>query len=881
MTGILDRIVDQGNRVKKLKLTTYFAGTFAPLAGRYNFPGHSMTLIAKATYRLQPGQPPVPVAKQPFPSGDEFYPDDEEKSGPPRYESDFAYFKPRADLLLVGKCYPPGGKPQPICAAVFRVGDKSGRLTVCGDRRWEKKLLSRTATAPQAFSSMELRYDNSFGGPGFVTNPIGKGHAALRGQQGGEIWQLPNLENPDALIQSPKDRPFPAGFAPMSAKWDTRKSKLGTYGKAYRKTRWPWFPEDFDFGYFNAANPMMQIDGFLRGDERLYFENLHPDHPKYESSLPGIRVRCFINRACPTQNTAGAFEEVPMNLDTLWVDMETQQMVLLWRGVAPVASDEFEDVADVFIMDEPLTQTPASLAACHKKFLDSQIEPVELPEEPPPEAPPPEPSPEEIAAKNEEKAKLRQQMESQMAAMYKNMGVDPAKIPPEIKAKQASMLDQMVEDDPAKAAAAHEADMQSQLHTAMGKLGLDPDNLPAMSARAHAEMARFWESQGMKPADIAANPDLAKASALLGALLPKLGHNPEDLTALIAQMKAARAKAGIPEPEEETPSEPPPLWTRQLVEHRAAQGESFENQNLSGLDLSRLTLKGLDFSGANLSQANLKDSVIADCNFTGANLTAANLTQVDAVQANLTSAALTGATLEKANLTHADLTAANLAGTSLTGAILDEALLENANLTDAVLDQASARETLFIKADLTRARLRHSQCPQADFTASTINHCDFSNSNLQEACLEKVTGKLVNVSGADVRKLRAAGAELPAANLQQVKGGESIWAQANLTGADLRHAQLGGATLTSASLERANFSAANLRSARLNKANLTGALLVHANLFQCSLEKANLTGADLSGANAYGAEFLDSILKDTIIDSSTNVKMTKLAASEA
>ena len=248
-----------------------------------------MTLIAKATYILKPGQPPIPLPKQPFPTGDEFYPDDEEKSGPPRYESDFAYFKPKADLLLVGTCHPPGGKPIPVCQATFQVGNKTGKLTVAGDRRWEKKLLSRSATAPQPFRSMAMRYENSYGGPGYVANPIGKGHEPLRGGQGQEIWQLPNIENPAQLIQNPKDRPFPAGFAPLSAKWHTRAGKLGSYGGSYRKTRWPWFPVDFDFSYFNAAAPDMQVEGFLRGDEPLLFENLHPEHAKYESRLPGVR----------------------------------------------------------------------------------------------------------------------------------------------------------------------------------------------------------------------------------------------------------------------------------------------------------------------------------------------------------------------------------------------------------------------------------------------------------------------------------------------------------------------------------------------------------------------------------------------------------------
>ncbi len=840
-----------------------------------------MTLIAKATYILKPGQPPIPLPKQPFPTGDEFYPDDEEKSGPPRYESDFAYFKPKADLLLVGTCHPPGGKPIPVCQATFQVGNKTGKLTVAGDRRWEKKLLSRTATAPQPFRSMALRYENSYGGPGYVANPIGKGHEPLRGGQGQEIWQLPNIENPAQLIQNPKDRPFPAGFAPLSAKWHTRAGKLGSYGGSYRKTRWPWFPVDFDFSYFNAAAPDMQVEGFLRGDEPLLFENLHPEHAKYESRLPGVRVRCFINRAGATEKQAGNFEEVPMHLDTLWVDMESEKMVLLWRGVAAVKSEEFEDVADVFIMDEPLTQPPVSLEVCRQKFLQSLKEPEEPAEEPPPEAKPPQPTAEELAAKEQQKLEMRQQMEAQVAAMCKNLGMDPAKLPPELKAKQAAMLDQMVEDDPAKASAMHEADLQNQLKTAMSKSGLDPDNLPAISGKAHAEQIRFWESQGLSPTEIASDPAIGKFTSLMGALLPKMGHNPEDLSPLIAQLKQLRARAGIPEPEAEKPPEAPPVWTRQMVEQKVALGEPLTKQNLSQLDLSRLNLTGADFSSANLSNCNLKASTLTKCNFTGANLASTNMSEVQGEQSNFGQAALAGANLENANLKQADFTQANLAGANLTGAMLDEALFEKATLTDAVLTGVAAKETLFAEADLSRAKFQQSKCPQADFTAATLNQTDFSHAALIEASFEKATGKQVNFANADGTKLRADKADFPEANLYEVQGTDSIWAAANLAGANMRYAELSCATFTSAGLQGANCSAANLKTARLNKANLTGALFQQADLFKATFEKANLTMANLSGANAYGAEFLNAVLQGLITDSATNVKMTKLSASEA
>ncbi len=35
--------------------------------------------------------------------------------------------------------------------------------------------------------------------------------------------------------------------------WTQRYSKIGNYKGNYLKERWPWFPKDFDWGYFNAA----------------------------------------------------------------------------------------------------------------------------------------------------------------------------------------------------------------------------------------------------------------------------------------------------------------------------------------------------------------------------------------------------------------------------------------------------------------------------------------------------------------------------------------------------------------------------------------------------------------------------------------------------
>ena len=57
---------------------------------------------------------------------------------------------------------------------------------------------------------------------------------------------LPNIELPEKLVQSKGDRPPPAGTFAISPAWRARQKLAGTYDARWRKTRWPWFPEDFD-----------------------------------------------------------------------------------------------------------------------------------------------------------------------------------------------------------------------------------------------------------------------------------------------------------------------------------------------------------------------------------------------------------------------------------------------------------------------------------------------------------------------------------------------------------------------------------------------------------------------------------------------------------
>jgi len=883
--------------------------SFAYMPGRMNYPGHSLTLMVKGTFALSPGQKAAPVKAQGFPTGDEFYPGDEDMHGAPHYESDFACFKPHADLMLVGKCYVPDGKSTPSCTATFQVGSKSASVAVFGNRFWKRNAFGlRRATGPEPFTSIELRCENSFGGAGDELNPIGKGRAKVTDGAGAEFIPLPNIENPRQLIRSPHDRPEPAGFGPVRRDWEPRRAKTGTYRRNYIKERWPWFPDDFDWTHFNAASPQLQLQGYLSGDETLCFDNLHPAHAKYESQLPGQRIRCFISKFADPATNPEDFAEVTMNLDTLWVDMEAEKLVLVWRGWAETASDEFEDIQYVFVTSEPLDIPAEPVGICHQRFLAALVEEglleepgVEQPEAAPepqsetagatnsPE--PPKPGAAEAEKEEQERRELTRQIESQTARLLSQAGLSMEALPGELKQKlaeqQSRLIGILTNKNPAARAAEEEAKQQAELSKAFSQIGLDPNHLPAVSEKAHSEQLRLMKELGLEDSALTGSQEFLQFSAMMAAILPKAGIDPEHLDSLIAEVKKHKLRvegqlgtAGSPKSEQgpaaKEPAPSPRPWTRERVQEKAERGESFASEDLRKLDLSGLQLNGLDFSGAVLAGASLKGASFEDANLSEANLAGADLSGARLNRAILVKANLANADVSAASLEETDATEAMFSGSNLEGSSISNATFERAKMANARLDGAKGNGAIFTQADLSGSSLKGSSLPQADFSRAVLHNCDFQGADLTDSNVEAAAGRKANFSKATLSGLRASqGCDFSEACFTRVSAPGAYWENATLQGADFSYAQLESANFCAASLQGANFYAANAKFGRFRKANLVGAMFVQMNLFEGTLEKADLTETDLSGSNLYGVEFLDCRLERTKLDSA-NLKMTKL-----
>jgi uncharacterized protein YjbI with pentapeptide repeats len=868
--------------------------TFAPYAGRMTFPGHSMTLIVKGSFDLVHEAVAEPADEQPFPTGDEPYPDDDEGQGSARYESDFAYFKPLADLLLAGTCHAPGGRAVRECGVRFQVGRYAKSLIVNGDRHWRGPIGFRQASEAIPFSERELRFEGAYRGQGHDPNPVGVGHGKADDEDAGRILPLPHLEDPDARMTSSTNKPDPAGFGPLGRTWKRRAAFLGTYKNSWLKNRWPWFPEDFDFAHFNAALPEMQVP-YLAGDEALQFENLHPEHANYQSRLPGLRVRCFLNEIGSSETQGGErFHEVAMNLDTLWVDMDTEKLILVWRGVADARSSEFEGIEHVYIRCEPLGEAPALVEDCRLEFVAAleaadaapEAEPIPAEEV----AAPSDEAPADEDAESPDTETMRDEVRAGALAVLAGLGIGMTSLPEEAERSIESMTEP--ESNRAQLAAKEREDAEAELKKNFAQLGLDPENLPPVSAKALAEQHRMLSEMGVvDPAEMMSDPNTALMLSTVAAILPKVGLDPEDLTPLIEHMPKLPDSA---EPEEDVAPEferVRPL-TREIVEIEAARGESFSAEDLSGLDLSALDLSGLDFSQANLAGAQL----------TGADLSAANLSAANCEGANLDAAILTGANLEGANLSEASLAAAilpqaNLSGCQLSGACLDGADLSEANLSAATLTGASccnatfigaamqevqaagmtATRAIFVEADVSAGDFAGADLSTADFSKGVMSGANFRGASLVNATVDGVTCVGADFGAADCTQLRASGAsDFSRCSFSQIKADESIWEQAILTEADFSYSQMKAANFLKASMQRANLNAAEMSQARFMGADLREAEICDANLFEGSFERADLSGADLRGANLYAAEFLDAELGGALLEGA-NVKRSKLA----
>jgi len=294
-------------------------------------------IVTKASYGfpIGPTEEPLPLDDQaPLVMTDEF-------TGEPgfsaiRAENDFAPRKPRCDVLLIGCCYAPNGRPAKRVRVSLQVGTMTKFFDVVGNRFWEPDyFLGVAPSQPETFTVMPISYDNAYGGVDeptpdplthswYPTNHVGLGFRPRTAPERLSGEALPNTEEERIPISEPNGNYRPMAFGPLGRSWRQRIKWGGTYDDSWRKTKYPFLPDDFDDRYFQSAPEDQQVD-YLKGGEKVVMVNLTP-HGRVEFRLPKFSEPITI------VYKSGERRRISSVVDTLMLEPELKRFSLSQRA---------------------------------------------------------------------------------------------------------------------------------------------------------------------------------------------------------------------------------------------------------------------------------------------------------------------------------------------------------------------------------------------------------------------------------------------------------------------------------------------------------------------------------------------------------------------
>lgn len=336
-------------------------------------------LIVKGTYTFEENGAPMQLAplQVPIRRYDELTKHTQEhKLG---YEvgraHDVATYKPGTDVMVVGRARSSRAEPSAAWQVGVRVGPLRKEIRVTGPRRFVRYRGAWVLTEPTPVTEVPLDYRHAFGGhfldpsmaPGdaekvnaFVyhrENPAGCGwlptaerfaklsrEVAERIQAGieslGDI-EAPQIESIRAPLRSPFDAQATDGVAPTACWWMPRLRLQGTLDEAWRRTRAPCVPGDYDPAFEQSAPQGQVAKPHLEGGEEVELSGLSPDGA-LKTWLPRARLHCGV------REVERALVVLPLRLDTVVFDVDAGRCEMTWRVCVPRA----EGYQRVFIVSE-------------------------------------------------------------------------------------------------------------------------------------------------------------------------------------------------------------------------------------------------------------------------------------------------------------------------------------------------------------------------------------------------------------------------------------------------------------------------------------------------------------------------------------------------
>jgi len=298
--------------------------------------------VVKATFAFGADEPVLARPQLPLLAADVFWGDPLTTSL--RACGEFALLKPATDVLLVGRAVAPNADTR-VADVHLQVGPLQRTVRVFGDRHWRKSAGRWRPSEPEPWQRMPMRWELAYGGvapakdgsdPDKVPdkpaecelrNPVGRGFVASDAEPVAD-QPLPNLEDPQAPLVDPHDRPTPMGLGPIAPTWMPRRAFAGTYDEAWTQRRAPYLPLDFDARYFNVAPPGLTAAGYLQGGEDVVLAGFTAGGPlRFKLPECGLELEFHFD---------GARVARPPQLEMVLFEPDAGRLQMLWRAALAV-----------------------------------------------------------------------------------------------------------------------------------------------------------------------------------------------------------------------------------------------------------------------------------------------------------------------------------------------------------------------------------------------------------------------------------------------------------------------------------------------------------------------------------------------------------------
>ncbi len=249
-----------------------------------------------------------------------------------RYEVDLGPMKVNTDVLVNASAYANGASQ---VAVTFRLGSLHKSLVVYGERYFGRTMGVPTIRDAEPFSSKPIRYESAWGGTDRrdprreahdPRNPIGRGLVTARAHLDGQA--APTIVYPRGNFAEQE----PAGFGAIASYWSPRRELGGTYDDAWRTSKFPLLPDDYDDAYTLCAPTDQRPPSYLRGGELVELVNMTPNGGM-RFSLPKLAFGL-------TTEFGPRREEHHARLVSIVIEPDDRRLLMTWQSSLAVHASE-------------------------------------------------------------------------------------------------------------------------------------------------------------------------------------------------------------------------------------------------------------------------------------------------------------------------------------------------------------------------------------------------------------------------------------------------------------------------------------------------------------------------------------------------------------